>query len=854
MAGKSTGKAEAAHKRADTVNADVRRSGRATKGQYRTSSSPPPKRSTKKSTKKSSKAAEPEASGEEDAIRCICGDDNPLDKRAFIGCEQCLVWQHNVCMGITDEEEDTPEHYWCEKCRPEEHVETVLALRRGTPIWETRTHQFKGWKKMSTVRRKTKDGQDLRQPWLMRDIPASALDSDEPPEIPEVCNKRKRKSVAPEADQHKSPSPPVEDDVTPEKQQRPEKRRKSVAVPKEPEADKVEPVGLDKLPTDRKKVAEALSKIIADHVQTRAKSGFRIPDGETAKSLGERYGCQLEYACCVNLGGPKEERYKDQFRTLNANLKKNKALVEGLLDESLSPKELSVMEAKDMLSAEAQKQQAKLKEELDRQAIAVQDDGPMYKQTHKGYERVETEVPAVNDYATERAPIRERAEATEAGAQAEQGGKEQGKNAEHEKPSSPIDAAKDTAKDPVPDDAQRRPSVQPSFDLGAIWSKTTAHSPTARTPANPLRPMQHPPRRRSSVATPLQPPVVQPQPQPQPQATAGAKDDPDVDRLLQEDHEEDEEEYTPAEVIGDASVVWSGKLGHQSEGDLKVNARYVAGKDISPSVSWNRLLPNRMEIDGRLAIDKAETYLSGLQWSHTSDVTVLALSPLDDKAFFDRVFDYFKVRARYAVINKDKPAMIRDIYVIPLEVNSPLPTHVQMLDHNAIKMPVEERVLLITMVVPRNVGACLRSQPTPDGQPNGVQTPGALPHHMRVETQGPAGSPMTIQKPAFSPPNVHQGQAAGPTPAPLYPPHVPQQAQFYAGQRQAYAPLPIQTGFRPLVLEILGEYINCPTAMQIVSAEPTIGRDELQNLRKILEEDVSARTNLTALAAKLGTS
>lgn len=84
---------------------------------------------------------------EDEMIRCICGDDNPKDKRAFIGCESCCAWQHNVCMGIAENDVEVPERYYCERCRPEEHVGTVQAMKRGEKIWETRNKIFEDGKK-----------------------------------------------------------------------------------------------------------------------------------------------------------------------------------------------------------------------------------------------------------------------------------------------------------------------------------------------------------------------------------------------------------------------------------------------------------------------------------------------------------------------------------------------------------------------------------------------------------------------------------------------------------------------------------------------------------------------------------
>lgn len=69
----------------------------------------------------------------EEITRCICGSDDlfipknshgefdNVDPGFFIQCETCSVWQHGYCVGIKDEE-NAPEKYWCEQCKPENHT------------------------------------------------------------------------------------------------------------------------------------------------------------------------------------------------------------------------------------------------------------------------------------------------------------------------------------------------------------------------------------------------------------------------------------------------------------------------------------------------------------------------------------------------------------------------------------------------------------------------------------------------------------------------------------------------------------------------------------------------------------
>ena len=88
------------------------------------------------------KSREDEAYDDPAVYRCICGDNNPLTARTFIGCDQCGVFQHCVCMGVP--RGDIPERYLCERCAPDDHDETLMALERGVRIWESRINLLGG--------------------------------------------------------------------------------------------------------------------------------------------------------------------------------------------------------------------------------------------------------------------------------------------------------------------------------------------------------------------------------------------------------------------------------------------------------------------------------------------------------------------------------------------------------------------------------------------------------------------------------------------------------------------------------------------------------------------------------------
>ncbi|ELU42716.1 PHD domain-containing protein [Rhizoctonia solani AG-1 IA] len=60
---------------------------------------------------------------EDEVTRCVCGSGVYVEEVGdfMIQCEQCYVWQHGLCVGLM-RVEDSPEHYYCEKCRPENHA------------------------------------------------------------------------------------------------------------------------------------------------------------------------------------------------------------------------------------------------------------------------------------------------------------------------------------------------------------------------------------------------------------------------------------------------------------------------------------------------------------------------------------------------------------------------------------------------------------------------------------------------------------------------------------------------------------------------------------------------------------
>ncbi|PWZ02622.1 hypothetical protein BCV70DRAFT_3362 [Testicularia cyperi] len=64
--------------------------------------------------------------GDEGVTRCVCGSSDE-NVGLMIQCETCKCWQHCVCMGMQFEE-DCPDVYYCEQCRPELHIPLLRSL------------------------------------------------------------------------------------------------------------------------------------------------------------------------------------------------------------------------------------------------------------------------------------------------------------------------------------------------------------------------------------------------------------------------------------------------------------------------------------------------------------------------------------------------------------------------------------------------------------------------------------------------------------------------------------------------------------------------------------------------------
>ncbi|KAK7569582.1 hypothetical protein IWX91DRAFT_58250 [Phyllosticta citricarpa] len=792
---------------------EIRRSGRATKGQHTKDrdlpDTPVPKR---KSTKKTSKPAnkpqpEPEDdddddNGEDDAIiRCICGiDDDDEGGRMMICCDKCDAWQHNDCMGLTEDPKKQPDSYLCEQCNPDGHPDTVEALKNGIKIWDVRQDEKK------TKGKKGKKSRKSRQSEIRAAVseeaaspkPQPVSSPAPPPQATPTAQEPEEKTANGNSDVSKGPTTleyimlisqtkSPQESIPGGEKRRAEtgtesaaKRRKSTPQEKKtPEsAPPAKPVTIDELPPDRQRAASKLRGDLAKLIKDASKGDYRVPDGETPDSLGTHFALQIEGGLMEHFPqGP--SAYAQQFRNIVANFPRNPQLLTGLLAGSLSPEQLAVMSAQEMASEEQKRQDAYLKEQAEKQSILTNEEvvGPRYRKTHKGDEIIDDadEKQAVDD-ASFAPPVRRESQA-----------EKEGRSMSPQEGGSPmqVELPEHVGNDKQPpqlDTSARRSSS--NFDLNKVWS--SVQSPDE----NHQRAPQF--RHRQSSA--------------QQQAPSGPGEDPDIDRLLHED------ENDAGALDEDPSIKWRGEIAMPSRNiAFKTVARFSGGGDVGQVIPYADLIPQPTEINGRIEMTRTEDYIVNMRASQVHDVVILSLSPTtsEDRAQYEAVFDYFNnKKAKWAVLNREKARndRVRDAYILPISAGaSSLPACIEMLDNVTVEVPRQDNLLLLLLVV-KTGDAVSSSQGTPvQGDAAGAySTPGG---HAPVQGGGApqaptphAPTPLNHQQPpAYSPHHQHPGHSISPmnnVPAFGGIPGQQQQQPIYPPQQHHQQPFPPQQGYQ----------------------------------------------------------
>jgi hypothetical protein len=858
-----------------TTDADIaavdetRRSGRANKGQHTKNHDlldepPPPTVPKTKAQAKADKKGQPKGRGdvaraqssqseeqgdeEDDAIiRCVCGDQRDIRGRQMICCDKCEAWQHNKCLGLPEGDYWEDKTYYCEQCKPEDHQDLLAAMARGEKPW-ARKKGSKPKPRPSDVKQEEKShtGADSVSAPSPSPAPATAPPAQEPTPTPaplpvqtqdpsnghadsKVLSESLRNlasaQLTPLQDIKSQPQSPLGEkrrhEPSTEKANASKKRRKSSQHQEKNLPQTLSAADIDGLPPTQKPFAEKLRDVLTPLINTASDTrGYRIPDGETAKSLASRFALQVSIAAAGHYGDSVggDSPFSARLRAIMFNVKKNAILVDRMLSGSLKPQELATMPTEEMASEDKQKEFAAMREAAEKQMILTEEAGPRLRKTHKG-----EEVVGEDNFDSEefRQPtLRERESVPEDASMQSPVG--------HRPPESPADAAHPLSLDMsgTPTDHVRRPST--NFDINSVFDKV-------RSPQHDQQTFLL--RRQSTMQMQEKPHIP--------------VDDADVDRLLKdEDNDVEMSGYS-----SDPTVCWQGSINMQSMQPFDAVARFVAGGDFGQVVPWNKLLSNVLSVQGRIESSKGDDYIRGIGHSETYDVAVLALSPVttDGRGVMDHFYTYFQSRGRWGVVPVENTGsdIMRDLYIIPIEAGgSNLPPFIDMLEYCSIETPRKEHMVLLALVAK-----------LPEVKPDLPSTE----HFERFPAQDIAVG--HIAQPA-QPTN---GPSNGPSPSPVTNPHGPQYSPMAASfpPTQYYPQPPTHNGQQqpmplanvpahhqiPKALEILGPYIDTPVIAHILvenlSNNQAISEIQMVNLRHIVEENPEARTNFSVLTEHL---
>ncbi|KAI0164107.1 hypothetical protein GGR57DRAFT_275819 [Xylariaceae sp. FL1272] len=893
---------------------EPRRSVRATKGQHtkafdQLENGPEPKRrqtTTKKNTKK---PAEKEDKEEEDdeIIRCICGATSQDDDDAnepWIACDKCGAWQHNVCVGMSVFQEDLTKDYFCEQCAPQDHKETFEAIKRGEKPWEDRRQKYEDEKKRKKGGKKAKakrvsDTKDRASPSAAavaiaasttasttdtRGASASRLSNPPPPpataskpqpspsaeakkkeptptpapqeSLPKGKRKSRDHSQGPASKQRKivsEPSSTTTTTSTPSSKASgagatataaPEPLQKAEAPEPDTATDKLKyappsdlPDAIQKLEGPRRQAALAIQKSLEHAIdQGEKKSLFSLPQGTPKSKFSERLAIEIERA--YQDTHPNTSHNASQLRTLSFSLKNNVELATQVLNRTLPPTKFVVMSGDELATKELQRENAEMKARADKQSILVSDDGPRVRRTHKGEEIIETdnvhldadEAPA----QLHKQGIRETTQTSAAGVAGASAGESS--------------TSRRTSSTPLRLDTQAQQHAKPSnFDIGKVFS--SVKSPSA----------SH--QRRSSTQV----------------RSAGPVDDPDVDRLLEDDGN-DSPPYSPSEDI-DPDVVWRGPLTMTNVADISTVAKFVGGADLSKvrGIAWKDLIPPLLSVCGRIPEEKAVPYLCGLRYNNQIDLVITSLSPAQpadetSRKQFLAVIDYFRNKKRYGVVGERKLGNVRDTYLVPVsEGDGPIPEPMQNIGDHTIPAVRAEPMLLMVFVVrdEKQTPIPLDQQRAEVRQSQSAtptqSTPVPPPRHPSIPA--PTWSPATPQGPfstsTFTPPTYSQ--------TPIPPPKIPGQPTPVVAPRPplptvATPPAPPQAPSQDPNLvavraaqaegemkarQVLGPLFGSSTVTFLLPHAARMKEGEWNAVRRCLEKDPRARDDLQLLSKLL---
>lgn len=495
-----------------------------------------------------------------------------------------------------------------------------------------------------------------------------------------------------------------------------------------------------------------------------AENELVLLEGQTVEQSCEKLALQVEhqvYLLFFNEGELSTD-YSKKVRSIAYNLRANPSLSDELLKGGLEPERLAHMTSDEMASKELKELMQKVRLESEKHNTLITETGPRIRRTHKGEELVgevkeEEDTTAQDDSLLTPSSFPRRSDSTDeppasatkspsATVEITESPTTMTENHYDEPPKSP---SASSSRPPLIDAKDVEKGRQ--FSIENVWNHIEAPDP------------DHVPRPMRQAQLP----------------TAGRETDlridKDIDMLLKDDDGDATPPYSPASAMSDDHYSprheeeedeWRGRVEMNGIASLSATAALVGGPEYVANTKWSDLLAEVLQIDGRIKHDRATEYLCGQKFSKSSSLVMVSLAPTDGVAQteFKKLFDYFKERDRYAVVGKHFLKCIKDLYIVPVDVQDSLPDWFNVLDPPS-RIPETGRqgkLLIVIFVVIRNLVGLPATTPAPA---NVEVPPYTRLHHHPSDPPYPSPIPPTVSN------THHQGLLYSP------PPH-PQQQNF----------------------------------------------------------------------------
>ncbi|KAK4228667.1 SPOC domain-containing protein [Podospora fimiseda] len=775
---------------------EPRRSVRATKGQHKALEQldqpieVPKKRSG--GSKKGKKAAAEREEPEEEIIRCACGaaEQDEDANEPWIACDECGAWQHNICMGLSEYDEDLPKLYYCELCKPENHKELLAGIAKGEKPWETRRRAHEDQKNEEKNQKKRGNKKGKKRAGDAKDEEASQTpkhsspppSSSEPKKDVKAAGQKRKTVDAPQEKEHKKSRKVTETHSVPV----------SVSASTQPSPQDVR-AKVANLPLNRQNVVKGLAKSLTHSLDVAEKQGsIASSDGVSIEDRAQRYALQIEQA--VNDAHP-NTTYGTQIRTLIHNLKTNVELAIRLHERTLTASMLAAMSTEELASKELQKETAEMRARAEKQAIKITEDVPRVRRTHKGDEIIGDDSFALAGEDVPSGPVRRPSA-----------------KSDQRRSSELTDNRARSASRSMAVDTQQSPS-RSDFDLNKVFS--TVKSPTVA--------------QNQGLPTATQ------------AAASGPGVDPEVDRLL-----EDGSQSPPYSPKDDNEEVWRGNLVMNTIATFGVIGRHVGGANPADlGVSWDALFPKNLTVCGRIDEQSANVYLCSMRYSAQSEIIVSSVEAHNEAARegMDRLMDYFVSKKRYGVLDRKGMANVRDTYLVPvLPGTGGHPEFMLNLEDNFIPQTRTQPIMLVVFVYRREADDSKKSH-SGSTTPTSPGFPPVTRHHTTAPNYSPTVPPGYYPNfPSNMKPPAHQSQPPQPrAPPPPEPPLTPQQIEQKEKQRLA----------ERVARDVLGYLVTSPTVQFLLPQAANMARREWELIKRIYEQDPKARDDLPYLASLL---